>query len=303
MSLYEILGLTKHCTKEDIKNAYKKLALKFHPDKNIDKEYSKKEFIKISQAYEILYNDETRNKYDNDINFNYDYENIQYNTLFKTIFKDFDPTLREFMLNTFKNIDKEEFIKDGIEILSNYIFTQKSDTFYSILDIQLSDLNKKNNIIISLDYQYLNQFYEMNIYDTKLKYTFKLNTKFNKQTIEINKKTYYFTIIDDHPTYKRVNIYDLYIKIDIGIDDYFEGFVLNIPHFKENITKSIQLNNSTILKLKKYGLPLWNKNEYGDLYIYFNLINKNRLHPIITKSYYSKTDKIDKILSDLNLYN
>ena len=47
MSLYEILGLTKHCTKEDIKNAYKKLALKFHPDKIQIKNIPKKNLLKL----------------------------------------------------------------------------------------------------------------------------------------------------------------------------------------------------------------------------------------------------------------
>jgi DnaJ-class molecular chaperone len=64
--LYDILGLDKSCSREDIKKAYKKLAIKYHPDKlKADaSEDEKKMFVKIHQAYEILYDDDKRATYD-----------------------------------------------------------------------------------------------------------------------------------------------------------------------------------------------------------------------------------------------
>jgi molecular chaperone DnaJ len=64
--LYEILGLDKNCTKKEIKNAYKELALKYHPDKlkGESTEEEKQKFPKIVNAYEILYDDEKRSNYD-----------------------------------------------------------------------------------------------------------------------------------------------------------------------------------------------------------------------------------------------
>jgi len=65
MKLYEILELNQNCTKNDIKKAYKKLALKWHPDKNTDnKELCEKKFKDITEAYSILYDDEKRKIYD-----------------------------------------------------------------------------------------------------------------------------------------------------------------------------------------------------------------------------------------------
>ena len=68
---YKILGVTKQSTEEEIKKAYRKLALKYHPDKNPDNKEAESKFKEISEAYEVLGNSEKRKKYDNyGFNFN-----------------------------------------------------------------------------------------------------------------------------------------------------------------------------------------------------------------------------------------
>lgn len=60
---YKILGLEPIASKEEIKKAYRKLALEFHPDRNKSPNAHEK-FIEIYEAYLILYDDEARQKYD-----------------------------------------------------------------------------------------------------------------------------------------------------------------------------------------------------------------------------------------------
>ncbi|CEM28628.1 unnamed protein product [Vitrella brassicaformis CCMP3155] len=61
---YKILGVKKESSASEIKKAYRKLSMKYHPDKNPEKEASKK-FAEIAEAYEILSDDEKRSIYDN----------------------------------------------------------------------------------------------------------------------------------------------------------------------------------------------------------------------------------------------
>jgi len=60
---YKILGIDHSATKEDIKKAYRKLALKYHPDRNKEKG-AEEQFKQISEAYAVLYDDEKRRMYD-----------------------------------------------------------------------------------------------------------------------------------------------------------------------------------------------------------------------------------------------
>lgn len=62
-SFYEVLGVQKSATQADIKSAYRRLALKWHPDKNKE-EGAEKKFKEINYAYEVLSNEEKRTLYD-----------------------------------------------------------------------------------------------------------------------------------------------------------------------------------------------------------------------------------------------
>ncbi|XP_018427046.1 PREDICTED: dnaJ homolog subfamily B member 2 [Nanorana parkeri] len=62
---YEILGVPRNTSQDDIKRAYRKLALKWHPDKNPDnKELAEKKFKDIAEAYEVLSDAGKRETYD-----------------------------------------------------------------------------------------------------------------------------------------------------------------------------------------------------------------------------------------------
>lgn len=61
---YSVLGVDKKVTKDEIKKAFRKLALKYHPDKTKGDKAAEEKFKEVNEAYEVLSDDEKRKKYD-----------------------------------------------------------------------------------------------------------------------------------------------------------------------------------------------------------------------------------------------
>ncbi len=61
---YEVLGVAKNSSEDEIKKAYRKLAMKYHPDRNPDSKESEEKFKEVKEAYEMLTNPEKREAYD-----------------------------------------------------------------------------------------------------------------------------------------------------------------------------------------------------------------------------------------------
>lgn len=91
MDYYKVLGLTPSASEEDIRKAFRKLSVKFHPDKNDGDPYFENMFIRIRQAYECLSNPINRKKYDaiykSENNFNNNSKNY------------FEPVIENFSCN------------------------------------------------------------------------------------------------------------------------------------------------------------------------------------------------------------
>lgn len=78
VNFYQILGIPRSATQDDIKSAYRKLAFKWHPDKNSGNESATELFKLINEAYSVLSNPTQRNQYDNYLNSNQKQTNTEY---------------------------------------------------------------------------------------------------------------------------------------------------------------------------------------------------------------------------------
>src|SRR5438045_4707826 len=61
---YQVLGVARTATDKEIRNAYRKLARKFHPDLNPNDKAAESKFKEVSEAYEVLSDADKRKKYD-----------------------------------------------------------------------------------------------------------------------------------------------------------------------------------------------------------------------------------------------
>ena len=61
---YDILNVNKGSSANEIKKAYRKVAMQYHPDKNPDNKEAENKFKEAAEAYSVLSDDEKRNRYD-----------------------------------------------------------------------------------------------------------------------------------------------------------------------------------------------------------------------------------------------
>ena len=61
---YEVLGISKSATDDEIKKAYRKIAIKYHPDRNPGNKEAEEKFKEAAEAYDVLHDPQKRQQYD-----------------------------------------------------------------------------------------------------------------------------------------------------------------------------------------------------------------------------------------------
>lgn len=255
---YKILGVERGSSQEEIKKQYRKLAVKYHPDKNPGDKAAEDKFKEISEAYQVLSNPESRDKYDR-LGSNWkQYENSGFEG-FKGSggFSDFF----EMFFGDLGNVGNFDFGYGGQRGRRQ---PTKGQNINATLNITLRDAYHGVQRIVKIG-------------NNSVKINIKQGIK-DGQVLRIKGKGHpgrnggdygdvLLTIkIDKDETYECRGE-DLVMKIDIDFYTALLGGYVNITTFKGEYNVPIKENtqNDSTLRLKGMGMPHYDGEGYGNL--------------------------------------
>ena len=266
---YKILGVSKTASEKDIKNAYRKLARKFHPDLNPDNKEAELKFKEINEANEVLSHPENRKKYDEyGLNWKQGEENAKYQQR-----RDSEHQSNQ---QEFSNQDYSSFFESmfgGRRASHNQGRQQqfRGQDFNAQLHLNLKDV-------------YTTQQQVLTVNGNKIRLTIPAGVE-NDQSIKIKGKggtginagpngdLYIKFVIENHTQFKREGN-NLYATVDLDVYTAVLGGTITVDTLngKAKLKIKPETKNATKVKLKEKGFPIYKKEgKYGDLIITYQL--------------------------------
>jgi curved DNA-binding protein len=281
---YEILGTKKTATEEEIKNAYRKLARKLHPDLNPNDKDANKKFQQLNEANEVLSDPVKRKKYDQ---YGKDW---QHSDQYEQARQSGRRNGRQGSADGFEGDDFSDFFSSmfgggGSRSKAKY----RGQDYNSQLQLSLRDV-------------YTTHQQTMNINEKTVRITIPAGVE-NGQSIKLkgygapganggpSGDLYLTFAIANDPRFKRKGN-DLYLNEDLELYTAVLGGDITLETMSGKIKLKVQpeTQNGTKTRLKGKGFPLYKKEgEFGDLYITYsikiptNLTEKLDLFIILTQ--------------------
>jgi len=269
---YKILGIEKTASPQDIKNAYRKLARKYHPDLNPDDRNAKKNFQQINEANEVLSDPVKRKKYDE---YGKDWKHAEE---FEKA-KQYQEQASDFQRPGYSGAQPEGDFSDFFEsMFGGFTGTSRGrqvkyrgEDLYAELHLDLIDAFKTHKQTLTVNRKNIRINIPAGIE--------------NGQTIKIpghgghgvnggpDGDLYITFSIANHPDIKRLGN-DLYTKVDLDLYKAVLGGEITINTLKGKIKLKVkpETQNGSRIKLKGMGFPVYkNEGHFGDLYVTYSI--------------------------------
>jgi curved DNA-binding protein len=278
---YKILGVSKSASPEQIKKAYRKLALQYHPDRNKGDKASEAKFKEISEAYAVLSDSEKRKQYDM-----FGAEGFGRRFSQEDIFRDFDfgSIFREFGFGGGRGQNMFSQMFGG---MGGSQFTGRGSPF----DFSYDDLHTRSQPVKGQDLVYeLSLTLEDVVTTTKKVISYQVDGRQETVSVKVpagistgkklrlqgkgqrsphgglNGDLYIHVKVLDHPLFKRDGD-DLLLTQEIRFTDALSGTEIEVPTIDK---KTLKLKippgtqSNARFRLKGYGMPRMNTSGRGD---------------------------------------
>ncbi len=282
---YKTLGVSKTAKDDEIKKAYRKLAMKYHPDHTKGDKSAEEKFKKISEAYAVLSDKEKRKQYDT---FGSDgfHQRFSQEDIFRG--SDFGDILREFGFggaNSFMGRGGGTRFSFGGSPFGSHPGRQAqikgSDLVYE-LPLTLQEVTKGASKVVSFDHKGRSE---------------KITVKIPKGMITGKKlrlagkgepspygglpgDLYIQSKVLNDPQYD-VKEYDLYLNRDIRLTEAILGESISVPTL-DGKELSLKIppgtRHGTKMRLSGHGLPVMKGRKKGDLYVHIHVVMPKRLN-------------------------
>jgi len=269
---YKTLGIAKTATPKDIKNAYRKLARKFHPDLNPNDKEAKKNFQQINEANEVLSDPEKRKKYDR---YGKDWQHAEEFEKAKQYQEQSSNSRGARYSEARSEGDFSEFFESmfggAASAGRNRQVKFRGEDYNAELHLDLLDAYKTHKQTLTVN-------------GKNIRITVPAGIE-NGQTIKIsghggqglnggpNGDLYITFSIANHPEFKRLGN-NLYSTVDLELYTALLGGEIMMDTLNGKVKMKVrpETQNGTKVKLKGKGFPVYkNDGQFGDLFVTFNI--------------------------------
>lgn len=270
---YTVLGVTKKATQDEIKKAYRKLAVKYHPDKNPGDKAAEEKFKDISEAYEVLKDPEKREQYDQ-LGANWkNYQHAGY---------DRGPFARRTDGRRYYDEGPDDFFGgSGFSDFFESFFGQhrhRRTAPFETTEFDFAPADLTGDVSITLEEAYHGTERIVDLGGEKIKIrirpgaydglTLRVRGKGQKSASGKAGDLHLHVRVANHHLFERRGD-DLHLEMPVDLFTALLGGKLQVPTLSGNINITLKeaTQNGKIVRVKGRGMPVYGKaGQYGDLY-------------------------------------
>jgi len=276
---YKILGISKTATQDEIKKSYRKLAVKYHPDKNQGNKESEDRFKEIGEAYEVLKDPEKRKKYDKlgvnwkqheyagaDSGFDYAQWAQQQGGRHQRSQQQSTSAFEGGDFSDFFNTFFSGGFSGGAQYANARDVPGKGQDYQADLSITLADAYLGTEAMLTLDGESIKATIPAGVKDGQI---LRIRGKGGKGSGSHERGHLYMKVtINPNTTFERKGD-NLHCDVHVPLYPAVLGGKITITTLKGTVTINIPKGsqNGKVLRLKGLGMPRFGKKqEFGDLY-------------------------------------